>query len=72
MRYYFRYPAGKTQFFLPMHSQYSNFYCLQNLEFIGARPAAPAIDAWFARVNALDGVRAALPEPFLARMPAAA
>ena len=46
--------------------------CLQNLEFVGARPAGPAIDAWFARVNALEGVRAALPEPFLARMPAAA
>ncbi len=46
--------------------------CLQNLEFVGARPSAPAIDAWFARVNALEGVRAALPVPFLARIPAAA
>ncbi|WP_339950157.1 glutathione S-transferase family protein [uncultured Albimonas sp.] len=45
---------------------------LQNLEFVDARPRGPAIDAWFARVNALEGMRAALPEPFLARMAAAA
>ncbi|SFI68307.1 glutathione S-transferase family protein [Albimonas pacifica] len=46
--------------------------CMQSLEFVGARPQGPGIDAWFARLNAMEGVRAALPEPFLARMSAAA
>ncbi|MDF2233097.1 glutathione S-transferase family protein [Albimonas sp. CAU 1670] len=44
----------------------------QNLAFIDARPSAPALDAWFDRVNALPGVRAALPEPFAQRMGLAA
>lgn len=36
--------------------------CLQNLDLIGERPSTPAVDAWYDRVNALEGVRRAFDE----------